>query len=222
MSSHNSPYDPVDKGIPGRRTTAPNQPVPGSREQPYPSEDRTGQRDEPGSSRRLRAATSSAILLVSAREGRPARTGELADRLDVNPATVTERLTDFHERDLVSYERYQGATLTDDGESAARELMWKRCLVENFADVRPGTRRRRQRDHRPDAVRGRRASTQTPHRPSLHGGMFGAGRRLRGVLSRLPGLAGSRAVPTTGSVSGTVPTSSGSSPDRSGRSDYHE
>lgn len=77
----------------------------------------------------------SAILLVSAREGRPAKTGELADRLDVNPATVTERLTDFDERDLVDYERYQGATLTGDGESITRELMWKRCLVENFAET---------------------------------------------------------------------------------------
>jgi DtxR family Mn-dependent transcriptional regulator len=77
----------------------------------------------------------SAILLVSAEEGRPARTGELADRLGVNPATVTERLTDFAARDLVDYERYEGATLTDDGETLTRELMWKRCLVENFAET---------------------------------------------------------------------------------------
>lgn len=77
----------------------------------------------------------SAILLVSAEAGRPARTGELADRLGVNPATVTERLTDFAARGLVDYERYEGATLTDDGETLTRELMWKRCLVENFAET---------------------------------------------------------------------------------------
>lgn len=75
----------------------------------------------------------SAILLVSAREGRPAKTGEVADRLDVNPASVTERLADFADRGLVDYERYEGATLTDEGERRTRELMWKRCLVENFA-----------------------------------------------------------------------------------------
>ncbi|MGB9964209.1 metal-dependent transcriptional regulator [Halobacterium sp. CBA1126] len=74
----------------------------------------------------------SAILLVSAREGRPAKTGEVADRLDVDPATVTERMADFAERGLVDYERYEGATLTGDGETVTRELMWKRCLVENF------------------------------------------------------------------------------------------
>jgi len=74
----------------------------------------------------------SAILLVSAREGRRAKTGEVADRLGVDPATVTERVHDFAERGLVDYERYEGATLTGDGEAVTRELMWKRCLVENF------------------------------------------------------------------------------------------
>ncbi|WP_336035333.1 metal-dependent transcriptional regulator [Halobacterium yunchengense] len=75
----------------------------------------------------------SAILVVSAREGRRARTGELADRLGVDPATVTERLASFADRELVDYERYEGATLTDAGERVTRERMWKRCLVENFA-----------------------------------------------------------------------------------------
>jgi Mn-dependent DtxR family transcriptional regulator len=75
----------------------------------------------------------SAILLVSATSGRPAKTGEVADRLDVNPATVTERLGMLADQGLVDYERYEGATLTDEGEAATRELMWKRCLVENFA-----------------------------------------------------------------------------------------
>ncbi|MCG1001934.1 MULTISPECIES: metal-dependent transcriptional regulator [Halobacterium] len=74
----------------------------------------------------------SAILLVSAREERPAKTGEVADRLGVDPSTVTERVADFAERGLVDYERYEGATLTGDGEAVTRELMWKQCLVENF------------------------------------------------------------------------------------------
>lgn len=77
----------------------------------------------------------SAVLLVSTREGRPAKTGEVADLLDVNPATVTERFTEFAERGLVDYERYEGATLTEDGETHTRQLMWKRCLVENFAEM---------------------------------------------------------------------------------------
>lgn len=75
----------------------------------------------------------SAILLLSRDRGRPAKTGEIADRLDVNPATVTERLVDFDERGLVDYERYEGATLSAEGETLTRERMWKRCLAENFA-----------------------------------------------------------------------------------------
>lgn len=76
----------------------------------------------------------SAILLVSAREERAAKTGEVADLLDVNPATVTERFTEFADRGLVDYERYEGASLTQDGKAHTRKLMWKRCLVENFAE----------------------------------------------------------------------------------------
>jgi DtxR family Mn-dependent transcriptional regulator len=74
----------------------------------------------------------SAILLLSRNRGGPAKTGEIAERLDVNPATVTEHLVDFDERDLVEYERYKGATLTREGERLTRERMWKRCLAENF------------------------------------------------------------------------------------------
>lgn len=74
----------------------------------------------------------SAILLLSRANQEPAKTGEIAERLDVNPATVTERLVDLDERGLVEYERYEGATLTSDGETHTRERMWKRCLAENF------------------------------------------------------------------------------------------
>ncbi|WP_435098916.1 metal-dependent transcriptional regulator [Halarchaeum sp. P4] len=74
----------------------------------------------------------SAVLLVSEREGRPAKTGEVAERLDVTPASVTERLETLDERGLVDREKYVGATLTDDGEAVTRELMWKHCLAENF------------------------------------------------------------------------------------------
>lgn len=74
----------------------------------------------------------SAILLASETAGRPAKTGELADELGVSPASVTERVNTLADRGLVSYERYEGATLTDEGEDVARELLWKRCLAENL------------------------------------------------------------------------------------------
>ncbi|QDX40031.1 metal-dependent transcriptional regulator [Salarchaeum sp. JOR-1] len=76
----------------------------------------------------------SAILLVSETAGRPAKTGELADELDVSPASVTERIGTLADRGLVAYERYEGATLTETGEDVTRELLWKRCLAENLVD----------------------------------------------------------------------------------------
>lgn len=75
-----------------------------------------------------------AILLASETAGRPARTGELADQLDVSPASVTERLSALEERGLVAYERYEGATLTEEGEAVTREVLWKRCLAENLVE----------------------------------------------------------------------------------------
>ncbi|GGM70285.1 Mn-dependent DtxR family transcriptional regulator [Halarchaeum rubridurum] len=74
----------------------------------------------------------SAVLLVSARGDGPARTGEVAETLDVSPASVTERLDALAERDLVAREKYAGATLTDAGEAVTREWMWRHCLAENL------------------------------------------------------------------------------------------
>ncbi|ODR79586.1 Fur family transcriptional regulator [Haladaptatus sp. W1] len=74
----------------------------------------------------------STIHLVSKSTGRPAKTGELANALDVSAASVTEMLTTLEARDLATYEKYKGATLTNEGEETAREVMWKRCLAENF------------------------------------------------------------------------------------------
>lgn len=72
------------------------------------------------------------IHLVSAETGRPVETGELADALDVQAASVTEMLATLEERGLAVYEKYEGATLTDEGETLAREQLWKHCVAENF------------------------------------------------------------------------------------------
>jgi Mn-dependent DtxR family transcriptional regulator len=73
-----------------------------------------------------------AVFVVGAVRDQPAATGDLAAELDVSPGTVTERLHDLASRGLLDYERYHGAELTDEGERVARELAWRRCLVENF------------------------------------------------------------------------------------------
>lgn len=74
----------------------------------------------------------SAIHLLTMDGDGPAKTGEVADQLDVNPASVTGMLATLEERDLARYEKYEGVSLTERGETAARELLWKHCVAENF------------------------------------------------------------------------------------------
>ena len=75
-----------------------------------------------------------AVHLLSMDAERPARTSELADRLDVSAASVTEMLATLQKRGLATYEKYQGVELTSEGEATARELLWKHCIAENFLD----------------------------------------------------------------------------------------
>jgi len=71
------------------------------------------------------------IYLLS-REGGPAKTGDIADRLDVSPPSVTEKLSTLEETGFVEYEKYKGASLTPDGEETAENLLRKHCLIERF------------------------------------------------------------------------------------------
>ncbi|WP_135667684.1 metal-dependent transcriptional regulator [Halorhabdus rudnickae] len=59
-------------------------------------------------------------------------TGDLATRLEVSRASVTEMVEKFGAEGLVDHERYKGAALTDDGETLARHLQWRRCVTERF------------------------------------------------------------------------------------------
>jgi DtxR family Mn-dependent transcriptional regulator len=71
------------------------------------------------------------IYLLS-REGGPAKTGDIADRLGVSPPSVTEKLSTLEETGFVEYEKYKGASLTPDGEETAEDLLRKHCLIERF------------------------------------------------------------------------------------------
>lgn len=72
------------------------------------------------------------IHILSLNDKNTIKTGELASSLQVKPASVTEMLSKMDEKDLVNYEKHKGVELTKDGEEIAREIMWKKCIVENF------------------------------------------------------------------------------------------
>jgi len=74
------------------------------------------------------------VHLLTATSDRRADTGELAEELGVSAASVTEMLGALDDRGLADYEKYEGAALTDAGEAAAREFVWRRCVAENFLE----------------------------------------------------------------------------------------
>ncbi len=80
-----------------------------------------------------------AIYKLSFRYGHqePASTGDLARLLGSTPATVTDTLQRLSRKNLVHYQRYQGATLSGPGLGMATELirlhrLWEVFLVDKL------------------------------------------------------------------------------------------
>jgi DtxR family Mn-dependent transcriptional regulator len=61
-----------------------------------------------------------------------ASTKEIADRLSVSPASVTNMFARLQEMGLVEYERYRGASLTGRGREEALRLVRRHRLIETF------------------------------------------------------------------------------------------
>ncbi|MEN6396605.1 MAG: metal-dependent transcriptional regulator [Methanoregula sp.] len=76
-----------------------------------------------------------AIYDIAGTEG-AAKTTAIAKCLKVAPASVTEALQNLAEKNLVNYEPYKGASLTDDGKKIAETIKRRHRLLEVFlADV---------------------------------------------------------------------------------------
>jgi len=63
-----------------------------------------------------------AVYIESQRGETTVSSGAVADRLDKSPPSVTEMLQRLDDRGLVTYEPYEGATLTDAGRERATAL----------------------------------------------------------------------------------------------------
>ena len=66
---------------------------------------------------------------------RRARTKDIAERLRVKNASVTEMMQKLREENLVEYEPYRGATLTSRGKRLAEELTRKHSTLADFLKV---------------------------------------------------------------------------------------
>ena len=73
-----------------------------------------------------------AIYLVQSIEDGPASTGNIADRLDVSPASANEMVGKLEDRGLVDHEKYKGVDLTDEGIERARDALSTYCIIERF------------------------------------------------------------------------------------------
>src|SRR5918995_4861141 len=61
-----------------------------------------------------------------------ASTKDVADRLSISSASVSNMFVRLHEMGLAEYERYQGASLTETGREEALRLVRRHRLIETF------------------------------------------------------------------------------------------
>lgn len=65
-------------------------------------------------------------------DGNVARTGEIAQHLDVTPQTVTDMIQKLEKAGLVEYEPYKGVNLTTEGRDIARRQLEKHRVMQAF------------------------------------------------------------------------------------------
>ena len=73
-----------------------------------------------------------AIYVVQRARDGPASTGDLADMLEVSPASANEMIGKLEQRGLADHEKYEGVELTDEGIARAREALQTYCIIERF------------------------------------------------------------------------------------------
>ena len=73
-----------------------------------------------------------AIYLIQETENGPASTGDVAEMLDVSPASANEMIGKLEERGLAEHEKYKGVSLTDEGIVRAGDALQNYCIIERF------------------------------------------------------------------------------------------
>jgi len=73
-----------------------------------------------------------AIYKLSERHGAPVSTNAIAGQMKTAPASVTDMLKKLASKDLISYQKYYGASLANEGKRLATTLIRKHRLWESF------------------------------------------------------------------------------------------
>ncbi len=72
------------------------------------------------------------FALAEAQSGGFVKTNSIAKKLNTRAASVTDMLKRLFDKDLVSYQKYQGVKLTGQGETIAKQMIRKHRLWEVF------------------------------------------------------------------------------------------
>jgi len=75
------------------------------------------------------------VYWLAFRNKKKVRTGELANRLDSSPASVSEMLRKLAADSFLEYEKYAGVEMTPRGTTIAESLAWRQCVVTSFFDL---------------------------------------------------------------------------------------
>jgi DtxR family transcriptional regulator, Mn-dependent transcriptional regulator len=73
-----------------------------------------------------------AIFKLSEQDGSPASTNAISSEINISAASVTDMIKRLAEKELIHYEKYKGATLTEAGRRIATHLIRKHRLWEAF------------------------------------------------------------------------------------------
>ncbi|MFQ5552487.1 MAG: metal-dependent transcriptional regulator [Thermoplasmata archaeon] len=71
-------------------------------------------------------------LLQHDDDGTPAKTGQLAEYIQVSPSSVTEMLDKLQGKGLAEHRKYEGSSLTKEGERIAVSILKRHCVMEWF------------------------------------------------------------------------------------------
>ncbi len=71
-------------------------------------------------------------ILYLTRDGSRAKTGDIAQAMDIKPPSVSEMLLKLRDERLIDYAPYEGAILTDSGREQALKIERKHQLLETF------------------------------------------------------------------------------------------
>jgi len=75
------------------------------------------------------------VIYVISKDRGFARSVEIAEALNVKPASVTDMLKKLQEKGLINYEKYRGIVITSAGARIAKSLLHRNEVIRDFFEI---------------------------------------------------------------------------------------